>query len=242
MGVGVASKFSLDLQLKGVWPPTAPIFHVGGTSLLRRFLRHFWLEAYAGFAPFILIDSPPGFGKSSVAGVMGRALDANFSESNYLYDNERFLTALHQSPEMTVHVFDDAAASRVLWSRDFSKREQKETIANLLGHARNRKQIVLVISQSGQELDRIVREDIHATWVRVVSRNPMTQKKWVQLFFPKEVLFWNKKYNVYALGSASGYRSAGYMAIPPTSDQLFRKYSKAREIGFGLKARKNNSE
>jgi len=234
--IGGAAKYSLYLEKKGLWPPTAPIFHVGGTSLFRRFLRHFWLESHAGFTPFMLIDSPPGFGKSSIAWNFGRCLDPDFNFSRYLYDHEQFMTALFHNPPMSVHAFDDATATRVLWGRDSTRGGQKEAVANILGHARNRKQMLLIISQSGYQLDRILREDIRAIWVNLVSRNPITGEKIAELYYPKQVLLWSR-HGGYLLGKPTIYRLAGRMIIPPTPASVMKEYEKVREIGFGLTLR-----
>jgi len=227
--------YAKRLKSQGEWPPSAPIFQSDGNSLFRQFLRHFWLEVHASFPPFLLIDSPPGLGKSITAKTVGRSLDPGFTDDRLAYGHEKILDGLSNLPPMSVLILDDAAASRVLLSRDWARGEQKESIGQILGHARERKVILVILAQSGYELDRIIREDVKPWWITIKNRS-MYGGKVAELYHTRQVLIpMRGSHGGWQLGKVAVYYFGAEFDIPAMDAEAVDEYNLSRKAGFGTK-------
>jgi hypothetical protein len=229
---GGARTYSLHLAAKRRWPPPAPIFTVGGTSLFRRWLRHMWLELDAGFGAFHVIGGRPGLGKAGALIAIGRSLFEGFDmDTQIIYEAHELITAL-ADPTPYVPCLVDESLVKIFWSLLWQTDEFQDSYEAIIKHARHNKHPVGLVTQHEGAMSRMIREaPLFSWWLSLTSRSPITQVKAFTLFHGVQVLVPDRRTRGYRMDPQTFFYRVGNGTIPAISEKFAARYEGVRERG-----------
>lgn len=244
---GGARRYAMFLDKIGRWPPPAPVFHIAGNTLFRRWIRHIWLEVDAGFGMVAVVGGLPGLGKSITMRTLGKLYNEDYNDAQILGDADEIVEAVQD--ETTPHrmVLGDEALANFLWSMLYQDSGQKNVIKTVWKHARKNKHPIVFVAQQEDAMAWIIRDGLARWWVRVRSRDPVTNVKYASLFHGVPSYFRDRATHGYRMGTRMFYYRGGDMTIPAASASEDAVYEERREriledevpiIGFEARERR----
>lgn len=129
------------------------------------YVRERW---YRNLDCYVVVTGREGFGKSTIGCTLGLAVDPDLSPQDVIFTQSDFSRVYDPEAEQRVYVLDEAG--RILFNRQWNKRENKDLIQEIMENRQNRNLFILNLPQF-KTLDKYTREGRIDLWVTVRDHN-----------------------------------------------------------------------
>ena len=241
---GGGREMSVIMEERKEWPPRdaagrlIPAFVIAGVrsdySLVRRWLRHIWLEAYFGIGTFFVVGGPPGLGKSTAGLRFGEWLNPTWEMGRQVvYDFYVAVRGIEAWPLMDL-IYMDEALGRGGWSQKWREEEVQEFIVSLWEKARRYKKIIGLCFQSEGAANWVLRDSgLVGWWWIIKKRDARTGLKFAKLRHAIPLTeFYMKRFHAFKMERGSAFRDGGEGTIPPISPSVIEAYNALRDEGL----------